>query len=525
MGILRTKPNLIEGKQNYILAIGVDKYEDKYFTELKSCKRDINNLIDTLTNEYQCFKTSDCKKIFNEKATKENVINEIKSILRIDKASEWNLIIYFAGHGDFVKGNKSEGEGFWIPFDAKYGKKNSYIAFEDITSFINGSNLHHILIISDSCYAGCMHRIFRDEKQYIPKCYRIKSRWGLTSGRRERVADGTNRNPSPFSEVLVKVLKFNSKINKDLTIKRLQVEIEEKFEKEYPNENQMPTCYPLEIFGYQHNEGQFVFIPKHDKEIPLEISDNNEIIVETKKDIPASFILENSKENFIEIRSTQDVDELSSVTNDTFNNNDSENLIPINFKLRKQIIGGIIFLLLIITVIFNINLNVGKFVQPKIQNISNDSGDSNDQTNPNDIDDSAIVFGPTIYVPNIDELPKSGTFPLKNIEKSSNRKIRVKKIRAFIDADFSKIDMLGSNIVFVGSFENKENAVNIINRLRVIGYKEAEIVMKENLPFAIVVSGFYTYTSSAKAEVKALKSRGINAYFAEKDMSQIYRNK
>ena len=79
MGILRTKPNLIEGKQNYILAIGVDKYEDKYFTELKSCKRDINNLIDTLTNEYQCFKTSDCKKIFNEKATKENVINEIKS--------------------------------------------------------------------------------------------------------------------------------------------------------------------------------------------------------------------------------------------------------------------------------------------------------------------------------------------------------------------------------------------------------------------------------------------------------------
>ena len=302
MGILRTKPNLLEGKQNYILAIGVDKYEDRYFTELKSCKRDINNLIDTLTNEYQCFKKKDSKKIFDGKATKENIISEIKSIVRNDKASEWNLIIYFAGHGDFAKGNKNEGEGFWIPFDAKYGKKNTYLAFEEITSHISSSGLHHILIISDSCYAGSIFRIYRDEKPYIPKCYRIKSRWGLTSGRRERVADGTNRNPSPFSEVLVKVLKVNSRINRDLTIKRLQVEIEEKFEKEYPNENQMPTSYPLEVFGYQHKEGQFVFMPKHDKEIPLEISNNKEISVETKIEIPASPILENFKVGYSTMR-------------------------------------------------------------------------------------------------------------------------------------------------------------------------------------------------------------------------------
>ena len=51
MGILRTKPNLFVGKQNYILAIGVDKYEDRYFTELKSCKRDINNLIELILKE------------------------------------------------------------------------------------------------------------------------------------------------------------------------------------------------------------------------------------------------------------------------------------------------------------------------------------------------------------------------------------------------------------------------------------------------------------------------------------------
>ena len=521
MGILRTKPNLFVGKQNYILAIGVDKYEDRYFTELKSCKRDINNLIDILTNEYQCFKKKDSKKIFDKEATKENIINEIKSIVRKDKASEWNLVIYFAGHGDFVKGSKNEGEGFWIPYNAKYGKKNTYISFEEITSHISSSGVHHILIISDSCYAGSIFRIYRDEKPYIPKCYNIKSRWGLTSGRKERVADGTNRNPSPFSEILVKVLKINSRINKDLTIKRLQVEIENKFEEEYPNENQMPESYPLEIFGYQHNGGQFVFMPKHDKEIPLEISDNKEIIVETKIETPASLILENSKENFVENLSIQVVDEFSSYANDKINNNDSVSLIPNNFKEKKQIIAGIIFFLLIITLIFNIYSNVESNAQPKIEN---PSSDSIDPTNPNYLNDSTIIVESTYELLNIDTSTKPEvtqvTPPLTNTPR-----IRVKKVRVFSEVDFSKTDTIGSNIVFVGSFENKENALNIVKRLRVIGYKEAEIVMKENLPFAIVVSGFYTYKSSAKAEVKALKSRGINAYFAEKDMSQIYRNK
>ena len=180
-----------------------------------------------------------------------------------------------------------------------------------------------------------------------------------------------------------------------------------------------------------------------------------------------------------------------------------------------------IFLLLIITFIFNIYLNAGKDAYPKIENTSSDSSYQSEINNPND---STIIVGPIYYPPNIDTPPEPRIAPVTSAGTKTHG-IRVKKIRAFSDADFSKTDTLGSNLVFVGSFENKENALNIVNRLRVIGYKEAEIVMKENLPFAIVVSGFYTYKSSAKAEVKALKNRGIDAYFAVKDLSQIYRNK
>ena len=80
-----------------------------------------------------------------------------------------------------------------------------------------------------------------------------------------------------------------------------------------------------------------------------------------------------------------------------------------------------------------------------------------------------------------------------------------------------------TNVVFTGAFQNKDNAERILKRLKNIGYDKAEIIMKEGLPYSIVVSGFYTYKSSAKAEVRALQRRGIEAYKAKKEWSDIYR--
>ena len=80
-----------------------------------------------------------------------------------------------------------------------------------------------------------------------------------------------------------------------------------------------------------------------------------------------------------------------------------------------------------------------------------------------------------------------------------------------------------TNVVFTGAFQNRDNAERILKRLKDIGYDKAEIIMKEGVPYSIVVSGFYTYKSSAKAEVRALHRRGIEAYETKKDWSDIYR--
>ena len=80
-----------------------------------------------------------------------------------------------------------------------------------------------------------------------------------------------------------------------------------------------------------------------------------------------------------------------------------------------------------------------------------------------------------------------------------------------------------TNVVFTGAFHNRDNAERILKRLKDIGYDKAEIIMKEGLPYSIVVSGFYFYKSSAKAEVRALQRRGIEAYKAKKEWADIYR--
>ena len=87
------------------------------------------------------------------------------------------------------------------------------------------------------------------------------------------------------------------------------------------------------------------------------------------------------------------------------------------------------------------------------------------------------------------------------------------------------IDGVKNSLVFAGSFVNQDNAERLVTRLKTIGYEKAEIVMKENLPYKVVVTGFDKQQNSAKAEVKALEKRGIDVYSTTDNLDEIYRNK
>jgi hypothetical protein len=87
------------------------------------------------------------------------------------------------------------------------------------------------------------------------------------------------------------------------------------------------------------------------------------------------------------------------------------------------------------------------------------------------------------------------------------------------------LDGLKNSLVFAGSFVNQENADRLVTHLKTIGYDKAEIVMKENLPYKVVVTGFYNHERSAKKEVNALEKRGIEGYSTSNNLDEIYRKK
>lgn len=120
---------------------------------------------------------------------------------------------------------------------------------------------------------------------------------------------------------------------------------------------------------------------------------------------------------------------------------------------------------------------------------------------------------------------KKGENYAKNSFKNKARRQTFRTNKNIKKTYLNDYDSLSNNLVFAGSFEEKDNAERQLNRLKTIGYDKAEIVMKEKLPYKVVVTGSYSYKSSAKAEVRALQKRGIEGYAQNKNLNEIYRNK
>lgn len=107
---------------------------------------------------------------------------------------------------------------------------------------------------------------------------------------------------------------------------------------------------------------------------------------------------------------------------------------------------------------------------------------------------------------------------------ASERREKLRRRRPIASAVLNGIDTFSNKIVFAGSFANRDNAEKVLTRLKAIGYSKAEIVMKEKLPYNVVVTRIDNQEIKAKSEVKSLQKRGIEVYAAEKKMEEIYRN-
>lgn len=272
---------------NKIIAIAIDEYFDSSIKNLQNCSKDINLLIDTLTNLYEF----DSIELFTrpEQTTLSFLYKELYNEF-INSLDSDNILLLFAGHGEF---NPILRTTYWLCYDSKQSDVTTWFNLNDLLKFFNASPAKHIALISDSCFSGAIFELNRGGGTTVleGKC----SRQALTSGGLEKVSDGVEN--SPFNTVLINVLKENT--SKTLSFNQLSEKTILKFSQKRA---QTPEFGSLINSG--DKGGMFFFRRKVEGstiiktiQIPLEI--NQELNINSTFEIP--FFNENKyfNNNFI----------------------------------------------------------------------------------------------------------------------------------------------------------------------------------------------------------------------------------
>ncbi len=231
--------------KNYLLAIGIDQY--LHCRPLANAVRDARAVVEVLTTRYR-FERQNVIELYDRDATEAHILDAFRDLVRTLTPAD-NLLIFFSGHGEYDDVLK---EGYWIPVDAHPGAFNEYFPNARLTTILNAMQAHHIVLIADSCFSGSLFMQYRSSgSTALARLERDPSRWALTSGRQEPVADGEPGDHSPFAASLIYHLQ---RATRPLPIAELCQRITEDV---LAASQQAPRGEPLRVRG--HRGGQFVF--------------------------------------------------------------------------------------------------------------------------------------------------------------------------------------------------------------------------------------------------------------------------
>lgn len=189
-------------------------------------------------------------------------IMDTLNLLRRHLAADDALLVFYAGHGWRAQNGDI---AYWIPVDAESDNWGTYISAVDITSQIRAMAAQHVLLMSDSCYAGALSRGDRidqvsppaaaaERERFLEGLYARRARVLVSSGADEPVDDGGGDGHSVFARAVLNGLTREQR--PAFTAEELLVE----YLKPYVigNSAQSPQHAPLR--GSGHEGGDFVFV-------------------------------------------------------------------------------------------------------------------------------------------------------------------------------------------------------------------------------------------------------------------------
>lgn len=159
-------------KQQRALIIGINTYKPplseapdnsnrRSWSNLDGCVNDASAMKDLAISKYG-FTEANMTTLYNEQATRERIISELKNLINVSKAGDI-VFIYYAGHGSQVKNSLSKEadkkDETMVPADA-WKKGVADIRDKELASYFNQLLDKGVLltVIMDSCHSGSIGR-------------------------------------------------------------------------------------------------------------------------------------------------------------------------------------------------------------------------------------------------------------------------------------------------------------------------------------------------------------------------------
>jgi hypothetical protein len=265
----------LSGKR-YALVVGADNYKATCWKKLNNPIYDATEVADELKLDYG----------FEVKLLKDPPMDTIyNSISEYYKTLQQNdqLLIYFAGHGDFDEALLDD--GFIVCSDSKSIEldpmRNTYIQHSKLKRMINKIPAKETLVVLDICHGGSFDEDILGAKgrdntsnvnlnmnvlQYLKDKAPYKTRRVLSSVGIESAFDGKAGRHSPFANLMLQVLRAKGKgSNGIVTLSNIY----DVLQTASFNENAALKISPhMARFGMDDPLGEFVLIPVNESSKP-----------------------------------------------------------------------------------------------------------------------------------------------------------------------------------------------------------------------------------------------------------------
>ena len=196
-------------RKDYALIFATDKYDNWDNLE--------NPIYDAKAIENELAKLYNFETELIKNPTLETINKKLFEYVKKEYSEKDQLFIYFAGHGDF---NETFKEGYIVAKDSKFKDETglSYYPYNRLTANIDVIPCKHILITTDVCFGGTIDEFISrktrgseiyeliDNKEFIERCFRNKTRKFLSSTKKDYVYDGTPPMHSPFAAYFIAAL-------------------------------------------------------------------------------------------------------------------------------------------------------------------------------------------------------------------------------------------------------------------------------------------------------------------------------